>query len=191
MWNVKAWRPAQPGDAAWDSQLWRGEEVAQWVVPGTQVDPSFTPDYGAAEMARKGVFGRAYFGGPAGRERLALLPAGHPIHNETWQYTNIRGRQCAKVNRFGKPASLHREWWLQRGLIATYDPLGWYEWYIWYELGRRLPAYDSWQIDRWRRFRARHTRMYAVIPQPGQAQALLHWGVDAGRAFHAAATGRG
>ena len=190
MWNVNAWRPAQPGDFAWDDRLLRGQDAVEWVVPGSDPLPDwFRPDFGSDQMIRMGVFGQAYFGGAMGRERLAMLQPGHPVREAAWPFRDIRGRQCKDVNRHGRKASLPREWWLHRGLIFDYDPLGWFEWLVWYEQGRRLPSYDHWQMLRWARFKQRQGRHYIARPQPGQAQALLHWGIDAGRLYHAAATG--
>lgn len=104
---------------------------------------------------------------------------GFPRSKSGTAQTNIRGRQCRSINYHGKRASLPRLWWLQRGLIADADPLGWFEWFHWYHAGRRAPRYDRWQIERWHQFKMRHLPAYRANPTPGRAQALLHWGVRA------------
>lgn len=190
-WQEKEWRPARPGDAAWDDRLVHGattEEPVLWMpqngVHAETRNPSFTPDYDPDRMAKMGVFGDAYWGDAAGAERLAMLelklyPFAPTATRGDKFYSNHRGSQCQRINYHGRPASLTRVWWLDRSLIYAFDPLGWYEWYWWYMLGRRIHAYDAWQISRWLRFKERHVNMYLRQPYPGHAQALLHWGVRA------------
>ena len=135
-------------------------------------------------MAQMGIFGDAYWGGAAGAERLRMLQwASSPIATRGGKaYTNIRGSQCRHINRFGRPASLDKDWWLDRGLICDLDPLGWYEWYCWYARGRRIDGYDEWQVGRWLNFKERHTAMYETSGRAaGHAQALLHWGIAVAR----------
>jgi len=153
--------------------------VITYVEEGAQDDARFCPDYQPQQMVLMGVFGDAYFGGKLGAERLALLPRRWWFTKSGVFYTNMRGRQCKEINYHGRPASLKRDWWLDKGLIVDIDPLGWFEWYCHYFLGRRVSQYDDWQIDRWLRFRGRQTRMYWARPTPGTAQALLHWGIRA------------
>lgn len=174
------YRVCKPGDAAWDPRL---KPWVAWVSFGGQgwaagFEPDFAPDF----MLRAGVFGDAYFGSAAGQERWAMIQPLAP----TWvptrfgkPYERMRGSQCRTVNAFGRPASFGRDWWLDRGLIVDWDPMGWFEWYCWYWLGRRITGYDDWQIQRWRSFRERHGEMYRATPTGGHAQALLHWGIDA------------
>jgi hypothetical protein len=190
-WQAKEWRPARPGDAAWDDRLVTSssDEPVTWldyksVVPAWTRPEAFAPDFDPDQMAKMGVFGDAYWGGLEGAERFAMLELKlYPFVPTATRgdkfYTNHRGKQCARINHFGRPASLTRDWWLDRQLIHATDPLGWYEWYWWYTLGRRIPAYDAWQIGRWLRFKERHGQMYRSQPVAGQAQALLHWGIRA------------
>lgn len=174
---LDTYRPSAPGDAAWDDRLVFWSTLAMTWSPEWDAS-DFAPDYSPLEMAQLGVFGDAYWGDAAGQEREALLPyCGAQLRRGDRVYTNIRGAQCARINEHGRPASLVRSWWLDRGLIFTPDPLGWYEWFCWYTLGRRIPGYDRHQIDRWINYRGRQLRMYSVRPYPGTAQALLHWGI--------------
>lgn len=175
------WTPVQPGEPLADPRLTRIIwATAEFLPPGSPLD--FDPDYTPVQLESLGVFGRAYFGGD-GETRRHLIQCyaetcGFPYPPPT-PFTNHRGSQCKKQNYFGRPASLDRDWWLDRQLIDVTDPLGWYEWFWWYWLGRRIPPVDDWQIGRWRNFKVRHTAMYRARPQAGQAQALLHWGIRA------------
>lgn len=127
-----------------------------------------------------GIFGDAYFGDALGRSRLHLLPFEWQYTKSGQFYSNHRGSQCAEINFFGRPASETRDWWLDKGLIVDIDPLGWFEWYCHYYLGRRVEKYDDWQIERWRSFKVRHLASYRATRYPGSAQALLHWGIRTG-----------
>lgn len=176
------WRKSQPGDPSWDPRLFHVLDEPYFTQPGREgFCPLFTPDYEPDQMIRMGVFGDAYWGGKGGQERWAYLSqvTGWTSTRSGALYVNPRGRQSRDINYHGRPASLSRDWWLDRLLIGDADPLGWFEWYCHYYRGRRLTAYDQWQVQRWCRFKSRHLSMYWNKPQAGQAQALLHWGVRA------------
>lgn len=138
----------------------------------------FDPDYTPQQMIKMGIFGDAYFGDALGRSRVELLPNDWQFKKGMQFYTNHRGKQCAWINYFGRPASQSRDWWLDRGMIVDIDPLGWFEWYCHYYLGRRVARYDEWQISRWKNYRSRQMAMYRSNKYPGTAQALLHWAIS-------------
>lgn len=142
-------------------------------------DTRFRPDYSPMRMMRMGIFGDAYWGDELGQRRMALLPQNVPFTYGGQHYANTRGSQAKRVNYYGRPASQTRQWWHDKRLIANLDPLGWFEWYCWYWLGRRVSVYDDWQIGRWLSFKSRHVPMYVTTGYPGNAQALLHWGIRA------------
>lgn len=147
-------------------------EVPVWQKPAEAWDDRFKPQYSPMEMIRRGVFGGSYFGGMLGHSRHALLPTykGVPI--------GCKGDkpQYRKSNYHGAKSGLSREWWLDKGLIYDFDPLGWFEWYCWYWLGRRIARYDDWQIQRWISFGVRNKPMlYANPDSKGWRQALLQW----------------
>jgi hypothetical protein len=74
--------------------------------------------------------------------------------------------------------------WRRKGWIDERDPRGWFEWYMRFYLGRRIPGYDDWQMRRWRAFR-RHLAQVRkncdpmdLNCRPRQRQALLQWAYD-------------
>ena len=92
----------------------------------------------------------------------------------------------ATLNCFGISAGLTRAEWKRKGWIYLEDPLGWFQWYCRYFLGRRLPGVDDFQIRRWKTFGPRHLGGIKANCKPGdlscrprQRQALLQWAYDA------------
>lgn len=180
------WAKLDPEDPLYDSRLVSYPNAsATWVHPAHAVDSDvllphiFGPDYSPMQMMQMGIFGDAYWGDDLGQQRKALLPQNYPFTRSGMDYTDTRGKQCPKINHNRRPASETREWWLNKQIISNLDPLGWFEWYCWYWLGRRIPAYDTWQITRWVGFKQRHLPAYHATGYPGSAQALLHWGIRA------------
>lgn len=123
--------------------------------------PDFNPVGTPRELLALGVFGGHYFDD---------CPSDIP---KTWR--------VAKRYYFGKKASKPRQWWIDRGLIKPHDPLGWFQWYLHFYNGRRIDGYDGWQIDRQRKFNARHGKQLELHgngdlrKQAGRRQAMLHW----------------
>lgn len=169
------WKPLQSEDPLFDNRLLIGAEVATWLPHRNRVF-----DYTPQQMAAMGVFGDAYWADDLGSDRWLMLTraTGARLVSDNslpCSHRSIRGKQCKDVNYYGAAASLLRGWWLDKGLIYSYDPLGWYEWFWWYSLGRSLPKYDAWQINRRAKFKARHMRMYKDTPCYNQS--LLHWAI--------------
>lgn len=135
---------------------------------------TFAPDVSPPQMLRMGVFGGAYFGD-------AYPPRELPV--EWFHGVTLSVQPDKTLNYFGVLAGKPYQWWAERDLMHPADPLGWFQWYCRYYMGRRCED-DARQIGRWSRFRARHwggllSRPYS--PQPRRRQALLQWGIDARR----------
>lgn len=138
----------------------RLDELSELERPYFDDYPEFEPYGSPRELLELGVFGGTYF-----RYMPSEIPA-------SWSVT--------QSNYFGVHASKPKQWWIDRNLMTPEDPLGWFQWYLNFYGGRRIPA-DSWQIRRQRSFNARHGA--AVYKNGGgylkfrlkQRQSLLHW----------------
>ena len=135
----------------------------------------FEPQLTPKEMLKLGVFGGYYFEGK------------HDEYPKDWF-------KKAKLSNSGYDISLNcfkidsgqsREEWIKNGWITKEDPLGWFQWYCRYTLGRRIPKLDNFQINRWAAFGPRHIGGITANCEPGnlecrprQRQALLHWAYD-------------
>ena len=134
----------------------------------------FKPQLTPQKMLELGVFGGAYFSG-----KIKEYP-------KAW-FKNARLSKTfdAKKNRFKVKAGLTRKEWLAKGWIFEEDPLGWFQWYCRYSLGRRIPRVDAFQIRRWQSFGPRHIGAIKKNCEKGnifcrkrQRQALLQWAYD-------------
>lgn len=141
-------------------------------------DPTFKPDLSPPEMLALGVFGGAYFDGESVEE--------YPAEWFRDAVVSDHGKDPS-LNYFGVDASQSREEWIRKGWISKHDPLGWFEWYCRYYMGRRLPLEDERQIDRWKKM-VRHVAQVRYACRRGdstchtkQRQALLHWAYDSRR----------
>ena len=134
----------------------------------------FKPQLTPKKMLEMGVFGGSYFG-----NKIKEYP-------KSW-FKNAKLSKAfdVKKNYFRVKAGLTRKEWLNKGWIFKEDPLGWFQWYCRYTLGRRLPKVDVFQIKRWRSFGPRHIggieancQKGDIFCRPRQRQALLQWAYD-------------
>ena len=137
----------------------------------SEFEPQLTPK----QMLEMGVFGGWYFEGD-----VSELPEGW-IRDAKLSTDGFQ----VQLNYFGVTSGQSREIWQQKGWITPEDPLGWFQWYCRYTLGRRLPGVDEFQIKRWRSFGARHAAQVRANCDPGdvfcrprQRQGLLQWAYD-------------
>ena len=118
-------------------------------------------------MLGAGVFGGQYF------EDMSEFPA------EWSAAVALRGPPGPSHNMFGVRSGLSREEWAAKGWLRPQDPLGWFQWYCRYTLGRRTDD-DVRQIARHNAFR-RHAAQVAkhgagdLLRRRVQRQALLQW----------------
>jgi hypothetical protein len=141
---------------------------------GKHFHPEFKPQLTPAEMLQLGVFGGCYF-----EKRPSEFP-------QTWfvgVQLSLDGKQHKELNHYGVLASQPRSAWQAKGWIHKDDPLGWFQWYCRYYLGRRHPD-DERQIKRWKAIR-RHLAQISYNCRPGdqhcrrkQRQAVLQWAYD-------------
>lgn len=135
----------------------------------------FKPELTPKQMLRLGVFGGYYFEVPT---------KGVPAEIVKLANASKTGKKDPKLNYFKVSASQSLAVWQKKGWIHKEDPNGWFEWYIKYHNGRRLPAEDERQIKRWLAIK-RHIMQIKNNCRPGdtfcrprQRQALLHWAYD-------------
>lgn len=135
----------------------------------------FKPELTPKQMLKLGVFGGHYFEVPT-----------KDIPDEIMKLANTSasGKKDGKLNYFKTNASQSLAVWQKNGWINKVDPNGWFEWYIKYYYGRRLPKEDERQIKRWIAIR-RHIGALAnncqagdIFCRPRQRQAILHWAYD-------------
>ena len=130
----------------------------------------FKPQLSPKKMLDLGVFGGSYFG-----DKINEFP-------KSWfNNAKISKKFDVNLNRFKVKSGLSREHWIKKGWIFKEDPLGWFQWYCRFSMGRCIPHVDEIQIKRWKNFR-RH--VYAIekncepkdlFCRSKQRQAILQW----------------
>ena len=133
----------------------------------------FKPQLTPKKMLELGVFGGSYFG---------LNIKEYP---KTWfKNAKISKNFDVSINRFKVKSGLSRKEWFDKGWIFKEDPLGWFQWYCRYSMGRRISRIDEIQIKRWKNFK-RHVMAIKKNCEPlnlscrrRQRQAILQWAYD-------------
>jgi len=130
----------------------------------------FKPQLTPKKMLELGVFGGSYFG---------LKIKEYP---KSWfKNAKISKNFNVDLNRFKVKSGLSRKEWMEKGWIFKEDPLGWFQWYCRYSMGRRITYIDRIQIKRWKNF-IRHViaikkncESADINCRRRQRQAILQW----------------
>ena len=94
----------------------------------------FKPQLTPKKMLEIGVFGGSYFG-----TKINEFPT-------SWfKNAKISKNFNVNLNRFKVQSGLSRDHWIKKGWIFKEDPLGWFQWYCRFSMGRRLPNIDKLQ----------------------------------------------
>lgn len=137
----------------------------------TRLLGEFKPFYTPKQMLEMGVFEGRY-----------LNATRHEYPADWFAAAKLTDRPDEALNHFGLKSRLPLSEWQVRGWIDPQDPLGWFQWYARFSLGRRS-ADDNRQIRRWLAF-VRHSRQVElhgggdVTKRRRQRQALLQWAHD-------------
>ncbi|MAQ73371.1 MAG: hypothetical protein CMD49_03615 [Gammaproteobacteria bacterium] len=123
-------------------------------------------------MLEAGVFGGHYFKGDISEYPKSWFKKAKI--NDTEFDINLN---CFKIK-----SGLTMGEWIKNGWVFNEDPLGWFQWYCRYSMGRRLPKIDKVQIMRWKAYGARHKgailkncKRNEMQCRIRQRQALLQW----------------
>ena len=133
----------------------------------------FKPELSPKKMLELGVFGGSYFG-----SNIKEYP-------KTWfKKSKLSKNFDVRLNCFKVKSGLSRDHWIKKGWIFKEDPLGWFQWYCRFSMGRRIPHIDQIQIRRWKNFK-RHLMAIKKNCDEGdfncrkrQRQAILQWAYD-------------
>ena len=130
----------------------------------------FKPEISPKKMLELGVFGGSYFG-----SKIKEYP-------KSWlQKAKLSKNFDVNLNRFKVKSGLSREHWMEKGWIFKEDPLGWFQWYCRFSMGRRIPHIDEIQIKRWKSFKRhviainKNCEESDLSCRRKQRQAILQW----------------
>ena len=134
----------------------------------------FKPQLTPKKMLELGVFGGTYFS-----KNIKEFP------KDWFKKAKLSKTFDASMNRFKIAAGLSRKEWIDRGWIFKEDPLGWFQWYCRFKMGRRIAHVDRIQIKRWKAFGDRHIPAIKkncekndLTCRRRQRQAILQWAYD-------------
>ena len=133
----------------------------------------FKPQLTPKKMLELGVFGGSYFG---------LQIKEYP---KSWfKNAKTSAKFEVNLNRFRVKSGMSKKQWLEKGWIFKEDPLGWFQWYCRFSIGRRIPHIDEIQIKRWKNFRRhviaikKNCESADINCRRRQRQAILQWAYD-------------
>ena len=130
----------------------------------------FKPQLTPKKMLELGVFGGSYFG-------LRIKE----YHKSWFKNAKISKNFNVDLNRFKVKSGLSRKEWQEKGWIFKEDPLGWFQWYCRFSMGRRIPNIDEIQIKRWKNFKRhviaikKNCESADINCRRRQRQAILQW----------------
>ena len=130
----------------------------------------FKPQLTPKKMFELGVFGGSYFG-----KKIDEYP------NFWFKNAKISKNFDVNLNFFKVKSGLSRKHWIEKGWIFKEDPLGWFQWYCRFSMGRRIPNIDEIQIKRWKNFRRhviaiqKNCEVNDFFCRRKQRQAILQW----------------
>lgn len=136
----------------------------------------FKPQLTPKEMLELGVFGGWYF---KEKENMIEYP------KDWFESAKISEDGFdIKLNCFNIKAGTSMKDWTDAGWITPEDPLGWFQWYCRYYMGRRITDIDKYQIRRYNNFGPRFVN--AILKNCSgeydkrikSRQSLLQWGYD-------------
>jgi len=130
----------------------------------------FEPQLTPKQMLELGVFGGSYFG-----KQIDEFP-------KSWfKNAKISKNFDINLNRFKVKSGLSRDHWIKKGWIYKEDPLGWFQWYCRFSMGRRIAHIDEIQIKRWKNFKRhvmainKNCEKNDLSCRRKQRQAILQW----------------
>ena len=133
----------------------------------------FKPQLSPKKMLELGVFGGSYF-----NLKIKEYP-------KSWfKNAKISRNFDVNLNRFKVKSGLSRKHWQEKGWIFKKDPLGWFQWYCRYSMGRRIRDMDQIQIKRWKNFNRhviaikKNCEDHDLSCRRKQRQAILQWAYD-------------
>ncbi len=136
-----------------------------------QIYKLFKPQLTPKEMLELGVFGGSYFN----KNQINEFP-------KSWfKKAKISKIFNVNLNRFKVRSGLSRKEWIEKGWIFKEDPLGWFQWYCRYSMGRRISKIDIIQIKRWKNFNRhvmaikKNCESVDLNCRKRQRQAILQW----------------
>ena len=130
----------------------------------------FKPQLTPKKMLELGVFGGSYFS-----SRIKEYP-------KSWfKNAKTSAKFEVNLNRFRVKSGMSKKQWLEKGWIFKEDPLGWFQWYCRFSIGRRIPHIDEIQIKRWKNFKRhviaikKNCESADMSCRRRQRQAILQW----------------
>lgn len=141
--------------------------------PGENFRDDFNPFYTPGQMLAMGVFEGKYC-----NDQISEFP--QEWYVDAWDKLSPEGADIS-CNYFSDVKSRQSlQVWEEKKWIIEPDRRGWFEWYMRYWIGRRIPKVDDVQIKRWKGFKRHYSQVLKhagndMSKRRRQRQALLQW----------------